>query len=58
LNTDANSTPITPPPSTTTLRGTSSSRSASLLVMIAAADLEAGERAGVAAGGEHDLAPT
>ena len=33
LNTDANSTPITPPPSTTTLRGTSSSRSASLLVM-------------------------
>ena len=34
LNTDANSTPITPPPRTTTRSGTSSSRIASLLVMI------------------------
>ena len=53
--TEANSTPMTPPPSTTTRAGTASSAERLVAGDDRAADLEPGQRAGVGAGGEHDV---
>ena len=53
--TEANSTPMTPPPSTTTRAGHGIQRERTVAGHDRAADLEAGQRAGVGAGGEHDV---
>ncbi len=56
LKTEANSTPMTPPPSTTTRSGHVVEREGLVAGHDPAADLEAGERARVGPGREHDVA--
>ena len=56
LQTQANSTPMTPPPSTTTRLGHVVEGEGLVAGHDPAADLEAGQRARVRAGGEHDVA--